>query len=764
MPKETSGRTRIIETIGERNYVLKHIVGYTDKFSVRPGGLLNCMVSTDLPEYDMEIVKISSREGRSLQPEINEESVPCLSESRHSGRKQATYPGSFIFVPGYGGCLSAVGVWYVNLWVYPTYLEREKEQVLLSVDCSDNSTYWSLAICGNGQLKLEVGSSGKHVDIELRGALGERSWSEVLLGFNRLSSTALLGRRKEADHEFVIDSRYVGHQWFDHFDDGHLLIAARSAGVRKKDIPIPKNSFNGRIDDISVYSSDPRANTKSRGLGKDGLNLLSRWDLNADMSAHVLNDSGELGRQAVIVNTPTRAVTGHKWDGTSLSYVDEPRHFSAIHFHEDDMSEAGWEVDRSIAIPENFPSGVYAVKCKSGANVDYLPFAVAPNRAGRRHRKVAVLLPSLTYLAYANIRKTANVDFAKSEAIGLDPIPELFPEELSSHPEWGKSLYDLHLDGSGCMYASWHRPLLNVRPGHKEWLGGFPRNFSADLFLLHWLKDAGIDFDVLTDYELHDDGLSSISGYRVVLTGSHPEYCTGRMLDSLQKYIHLGGRLMYLGGNGFYWVTSIHPNASEVMEVRRGYAGTRAWTSHPAEVVHSTTGERGGLWRHRGRPPNDLVGVGFTAQGFGGSAAHYCRMPSSFDPLYSWIFDGLTDTELIGDFGLAMNGAAGDEIDRYDAQLGGTEGVVLARAAGYSDFYCLAVEEVCESSQSVTASKNDLVRADMVYMTNENQGAVFSTGSMCWIPALPINDGKNNVSKVTENVLRTFMDDVQVRG
>lgn len=740
----------------------KHIVGYTDNFSVRPGGLLKCMVSTDLPEYDIEIVKISSREGRPLQPEIDEESVSDIPRTRHVGRKQATYPGSFIFVPDYGGCLSNAGVWYVNLWVYPTFLVGGKKQVLLSVDCSDNSTYWSLAICENGKLKLEVASSGQHVDIEPGGALVERSWSEILLGFNRFSSTALLGLRHETEYEFVVASRYLDHQWFDHFDDGHLLIAARSAGVSKKGPPIPTNNFNGRIDDISIYSSDPRENTKRRGVSKDGLGLLSRWNLDEDMSAQVLNDSGELGFQAVIVNTPTRAVTGHKWDGTSLSYLDEPSHFSAIHFHEDDLSEAGWEVDRSIAIPENFPSGVYAAKCESGANVDYFPFVVTPSRSGRRDRKVAVLLPSLTYLAYANMRKVIDVDFANSESIGLDPVPELFPEELSLHPEWGKSLYDVHLDGSGCIYASWHRPLLNIRPGHREWLGGCPRNFSVDLFLLHWLKNAGIDFDVLTDYELHDDGFSSISDYRVVLTGSHPEYCTRRMLDALQKYTHLGGRLMYLGGNGFYWVTSIHQNAPEIVEVRRGYAGTRPWTSHPAEVVHSTTGERGGLWRHRGRPPNDLIGVGFTAQGFGGRAAHYRRTPWSFDPSYSWIFDGLADAELIGNFGLVMNGAAGDEIDRYDAQLGGTEGVVLARATGYSDFYCLAVEEVCESTPDVTASKNDLVRSDMVYMATENQGAVFSVGSMCWIPALPINDSKNNVSKITENVLRAFMGNVRL--
>ena len=31
------------------------------------------------------------------------------------------------------------------------------------------------------------------------------------------------------------------------------------------------------------------------------------------------------------------------------------------------------------------------------------------------------------------------------------------------------------------------------------------------------------------------------------------------MLDALQAYLDRGGRLMYLGGNGFYWRIAFHP-------------------------------------------------------------------------------------------------------------------------------------------------------------------------------------------------------------
>ena len=88
------------------------------------------------------------------------------------------------------------------------------------------------------------------------------------------------------------------------------------------------------------------------------------------------------------------------------------------------------------------------------------------------------------------------------------------------------------------------------------------------------------------------------------------------MLDGLDSYLADGGRLMYLGGNGFYWVTSAPADDPFVIEVRRGMAGTRVWESPPGEWHQAMTGEHGGIWRHRGRPPQALAGVGFTAQGF----------------------------------------------------------------------------------------------------------------------------------------------------
>jgi len=270
----------------------------------------------------------------------------------------------------------------------------------------------------------------------------------------------------------------------------------------------------------------------------------------------------------------------------------------------------------------------------------------------------------------------------------------------------------------------------------------------------------GQDYDVLTDEDLHSEGLDLLASYKVVLTGSHPEYWTEPMLTALEAYLQNGGRLMYLGGNGFYWVTSIDPTRPHVIEVRR-WGGIRSWEAAPGERHHSTTGELGGLWRFRGKAPQQLVGVGFTAQGFDMSRP-YRRQPDSFDARAAFIFAGVGADELIGDFpSLVLNhGAAGFELDRADSSLGTSpHALLLASSFGYTNAYQHVVEEVLVSDSQQGGAVNPLVRADMVYFTYPNGGAVFSTGSIAWCGALSFNAYNNNVSRITENVLRQFVSD-----
>ncbi len=230
------------------------------------------------------------------------------------------------------------------------------------------------------------------------------------------------------------------------------------------------------------------------------------------------------------------------------------------------------------------------------------------------------------------------------------------------------------------------------------------------------------------------------------------------MLDALEEYLGAGGRLMYLGGNGFYWITSFDPERPHVIEIRRRQ-GTRMSEAGPGEYHHSTTGEPGGLWRYRGRAPQRLVGIGFCAQGVD-HGAPYRRQPGSFDADAAFIFEGVGADEIIGDFEslVLASGAAGLELDRYDPKLGSPKNaIILASSYGHSDFYQRTVEEVNLNSGQLGGGEDPEVRSDVVYFETPKGGAVFSVGSITWCGSLSHNNYQNNVSRITGNVLDRFV-------
>ena len=230
------------------------------------------------------------------------------------------------------------------------------------------------------------------------------------------------------------------------------------------------------------------------------------------------------------------------------------------------------------------------------------------------------------------------------------------------------------------------------------------------------------------------------------------------MLRGLESYLGAGGRLMYLGGNGLCWVTSVHPECPHVFEVRKGVFFVPIGNGVAGESCHSTTGERGGAWRDRGRAPQRLVGVGTTAMGWG-PAPGYTRLPDSFDPRAAFIFQGIAPDETIGDFGLVLGGAAGDEIDRFDLSLGSPpHALLLASSTGrHTNHYQLLPWDTQTFLLGHGGAEDSRVRADMTYFETARGGAVFSVGSINWIGSLTFNEAVNNVSKVTENVLRRFI-------
>ena len=137
---------------------------------------------------------------------------------------------------------------------------------------------------------------------------------------------------------------------------------------------------------------------------------------------------------------------------------------------------------------------------------------------------------------------------------------------------------------------------------------------------------------------------------------------------------------------------------------------------------------------------------------------HFRRSEASRDPRAAFIFEGV-DEDIIGDFGVVGGGAAGLELDRFDLSLGSpAHALVLASSENLTGLYFPPPEEVNNLLPNLAAPQNPNARGDMVFFETPEGGAVFSTSSISWAGSLAHNGYDNNVSRITENVVRRFLD------
>lgn len=538
------------------------------------------------------------------------------------------------------------------------------------------------------------------------------------------------------------------------FGDEGVYLAARCDGSDDYGL-VTSRHYNGRIerprlwagalDEVTVATE--LARTTGRTV-RTPFALIGDWAFEQQMSTTTVVDRGPAGRHGELFNLPTRAVRSSGWDGTSLDWRQAPHEYAAIHFHDDDVHEAGWHPNHTWVVPDGLPSGCYALRLRHEDSEWHVPFFVRPAR-GTTSADVVLLISTATYAAYANmhLRVTARFNELLHGRLTVLDHTDLLLLEM---PGLGKSNYDSHTDGSPVVYSSMRRPVTNFRPKGRIY------KFCQDLLIVDWLERTGLAFDVVTDEDLHREGTDALDGYRAVVTSSHPEYYSGRMLDTLDAFVNTGGRLAYLGGNGFWWVSEYHPTIEGVVEVRRPDGGS-LWSSGAAERFLSFTGEPGGLWNELGRDAQRLCGVGFVTQGFD-RCSYYRRTEASHDPRASFIFEGIDDGT-IGDFGMLQGGAAGYEIDIFDHGRGSpAHGLVVASSEQHSNLYTIMTSSVLDAVPDPRPDVAEPIRADMVFFETPGGGAVFSVGSIAWSGSLAHAGYDNNVARISENVVRRFSD------
>jgi hypothetical protein len=191
----------------------------------------------------------------------------------------------------------------------------------------------------------------------------------------------------------------------------------------------------------------------------------------------------------------------------------------------------------------DWPSGLYFARLWSrGGWIGFAPFVVAPRRLGE-HR-VAVVMPTNTWLAY-------NVRDGNRDGVG---------------DSWYANPSHLTIQTS--------RPFLSR---------GVPFRFKAyDLPFLRWLDRSGKQVDMLSDLDLDRvTGDALARAYDLIVFPGHHEYITEAEYDAVERYRDLGGNLVFLSANNFFWKVERTPG--HMTRIRK--------------------------WRELGRPQSALIGV-----------------------------------------------------------------------------------------------------------------------------------------------------------
>ena len=728
------------------------LLSYTDRLWARPGDRVAVHASAEgFDCLDVELVRLVCGDDSPKGPGYREEPVAGTRQSV-AALCQPIHAGSCI-VADDAAPLHGLDDATLQILVWPTRPEAGEQAVMGIWDARSKAGF--LLSIGPDGAALTTGDGKATSRVATGAPLVAREW--YLLA---ASHDAVNGMLRIAQHPLNRDGRSDRPQAAAATDAvapradpaTPFLVGAAWGGPGNAGGLKPVLCFNGKVEAPRVlrhYETDLAGLNEAGSIAANARGVALAWDFGRAMTGLRVEDVSGNGRHGSTVNLPTRAMTGHNWTGEEHDWRHAPAQYGAIHLHDDDLGDAGWQATAEVAIPEGLRSGIYCVKLTGDGHEDLPPIVVQPKR-GTANADVAFLSSTATYQTYANYHHgmdDAGAEMRAGSATILSPADA----HLFEHRELGLSPYDTHGDGSGVTVASARRPMLGYRPRSGLW------SFNADTHITAWLDDCGFAWDAISDHALHEEGLALLAPYKVVVTGTHPEYWSSPMWQAMTAFLDGGGRLMYLGGNGFYWRIAFHPEFPDALEVRRAHAGARYWIAEPGEYHMAFSGELGGLWQRIGTAPQKLVGIGTVATGFD-SCGWYERLPDSTNPRASWIFEGVGEDERIGDFG-QLGGAAGLELDWVDRTLGTPSHCLrLASSTGHSSQYLQTIDTMTFNHTAVAAPVNPAVRADMVFFETANGGGVWSTGSIAWAASLAADGYDNNVARITGNVLRRFAD------
>ena len=390
----------------------KKIVGYTDRLSVAPGETVRFMVSCyGVERYHADIVRLISSD---LHPDgagFEEDEIETAVSGEYAGREQVIHAGSYAVI-NTATAFDALESFTLQAMIWPTIPQRGRQMLLAKWSEPDQNGF-ALMIDENGALALVLGAGDGMVDTVSSGKpLPERAWCFVGASFDSATGEIRVYQEPMIRHPQNDATAEVAHTTTVKptgrhdapfmigacFDD----LATNAAGGRV----VGTAHYNGKIDSPRVAKRVLSRAEMSQLLHQPipaslQPDVVAAWDFSRAISTVRIDDSSANCLHGVVVNLPMRAMTGYNWTDSEWNWRHAPEQYGAIHFHEDDLYDASWEADFELRLPDNMRSGVYAARLKAGDDRDYIPFFVRPRQGGRT-ADVALLIPTASYLAYAN--------------------------------------------------------------------------------------------------------------------------------------------------------------------------------------------------------------------------------------------------------------------------------------------------------------------------------------------------------------------------
>jgi hypothetical protein len=244
-----------------------------------------------------------------------------------------------------------------------------------------------------------------------------------------------------------------------------------------------------------------------------------------------------------------------------------------------------------------WPSGVYAARLTTDdGRIGFAPFVLRPPTLGGQRQ--LIVLPTNTWQAY--------------------------------------NMYDRDGDGWGdTWYAGGNPPVELDRPYRDR---GVPPRFKLyDRAFQRWLVRTGKRPDMIADDDLEafasGDDLRQL--YDLVVFAGHTEYVTSHTYDVVERFRDLGGRVVFLSANNFFW--RIDKSGGVMRRIR--------------------------LWRQEGRPEARLCGAQYRANDNGTRQGNYTVVAAEAAP---WLFDktglvtGSTFGETVGGYGIEIDATTAD--------------------------------------------------------------------------------------------------------